>query len=236
MITADALDTSAETALPQNAAPFVRTRLILLFYMVAGLYSFAPSSFGPLMPYIRADLHLDYTVAALHFSALALGVIISGTVGDKVLALVGRKRSLWGGLAGAAVGITILLSAHVAYLTIFGFWLTGLFGSILGQTIDTVFAEQLGEQRTIAITETNIVVSTCAIMAPLMVGIVAQLGLNWRTTLILLIALFAVAGITFRNDPVPEQTDGQETSENGRLVRAAESSYDAPHHFRRNLY
>lgn len=188
----------------QVAHKFVRDRMIWQFYILAGLCSFVASSLGPLMPFLRSELKFNYTITAYHFSAFALGVLISGTFGDKVLDLLGRKKALWAGLAGVASGVAILILGKAAAITISGIFLAGLCASIFGQVVDTVIAEKLGENRTIAITETNIVTSLCATIAPAAIGIFVSRGFDWRTPLVVLIIFFGMAYRLFNRNPIPE--------------------------------
>jgi fucose permease len=201
---------------------FVRTRLIWQFYILAGLCSFVASSLGPMMPFLRGELHFNYTVMAYHFSAFALGVLISGAVGERVMNLLGRKKAMWSGLAGVAIGVTTLLLGQNAAMTIFGIWLAGMCASIFGQVIDTVIAEQLGEQRTIAITETNIVTSICATIAPAAVGLFVANAVNWRAPLAMLILFIAIAYLIFGRNKIPESAESSKAQMhgNGKLAGA----------------
>jgi fucose permease len=183
---------------------FVRTRIIWQFYILAGLCSFVASSLGPMMPFLRSEFKFSYTIMAYHFSAFALGVLVSGAVGDRVMHFLGRKKAMWTGLAGVAIGVTTLILGQNALMTIFGIFFSGMCASIFGQVIDTVIAERLGEQRTIAITETNIVTSLCATVAPAAIGIFVSAGLSWRAPLTALIVLLAISYAFFRGNEIPE--------------------------------
>lgn len=183
---------------------FVRSPIIWLFYVVGGLYAFVPSALGPILPFAREELHYSYSVAAFHFTALSLGVIIAGTVGDRVLNAVGRRRCLWLGVAGVCLGILVLTFGHQVVLTISGAYILGMFGSLMGQTIDTVMAETLGDQRTVAITEINVLTSLCAGMAPAAVSGFVKIGFGWRASLWAVIGLFAVAAAFGLRIKLPE--------------------------------
>ena len=74
------------TELDNHSAPqrFVRVRLTWASYWMFGYFAFLEAVLGPLMPFIRGDLHLSYLLASLHFSAFALGAMAMGTVGDRL--------------------------------------------------------------------------------------------------------------------------------------------------------
>jgi MFS family permease len=88
------------------AAPetFARQRLTWATYGLAGYFAYLQTVLGPLMPMLRAERGLGYTVASLHFSAFALGNVGAGFVGDRALRRWGRRAGLWGGALGMAAG------------------------------------------------------------------------------------------------------------------------------------
>lgn len=59
------------------------------------------------MPALREELGLSYTVASLHFSAFAAGMILAGLVGDRIVRRYGRATVFWTGAAGL-VGVCSL--------------------------------------------------------------------------------------------------------------------------------
>ncbi len=201
---------------------YVRTRMIWQFYILAGLCSFVASSLGPMMPFLKGELNFNYTIMAYHFSAFALGVLISGAFGERVMFFLGRKKAMWAGLAGVAVGVATLLLGTIAVVTVFGVFLAGMCASIFGQVIDTVIAEKLGEQRTIAITETNVVTSICATIAPAAIGIFVSTGINWRAPLAMLIVFLGIAYMVFGGNEIPEAEESEKARAHGggKLAKA----------------
>lgn len=61
-------------ALPK---PFVRVRFTWLAYLMLGYYSYLNSTLGPILPFLRSELELSYSLAGLHVSAFALGLSAS---------------------------------------------------------------------------------------------------------------------------------------------------------------
>ena len=53
-------------------------------YGLVGYFAFMETVLGPIMPFLRTELDLDYTTASLHFSAFALGAVLLGLFGDKL--------------------------------------------------------------------------------------------------------------------------------------------------------
>jgi fucose permease len=177
--------------------PFARDRLTWLGYLLVGNYCYTMAALGPLMPFLRSELQLSYTIAAYHFSAWALGSLFAGTFGDRVVSALGRSRTIVFMGTSYLVGVTIIIVGHSAPFTIFGALVCGFNASILGQTIMALLADRFGAQRAIAITEMNICASICAVLAPFAVSLCVKFGMGWRAALIFPIAAFiflALAG------------------------------------------
>jgi fucose permease len=178
--------------------PFARDRLTWLGYLLVGNYCYTMAALGPLMPFLRSELQLTYTIAAYHFSAWALGSLFAGTFGDGVVSALGRSRTIVVTGTLYLVGVTIIIASHAAPLTIFGALVCGFNASVLGQTIMALMADRFGAQRAIAITEMNISASVCSVMAPFAVSMCVKFGLGWRTALIFPIAAFLLLALAGR--------------------------------------
>src|SRR5215216_1176184 len=96
---------------PANA-PFRRDELTWLAFGMLGFYNFLLSGLGPLMPPLRAELGLSYTIASFHFSAFAVGMILAGLIGDRGVRRYGRRRVFWTGAAGLIAGAVALTIFH----------------------------------------------------------------------------------------------------------------------------
>ena len=67
-----------------SKSPFTRDRFTWLAYLLLAFYTFLEAALGPLMPFLRAELALNYTCGGLHFSAFALGGppwLVIGSIG-----------------------------------------------------------------------------------------------------------------------------------------------------------
>lgn len=178
---------------------FVRDQLTWLGYLMIGMYVFVSAAFGPIMPYFRSELHLSYTVAAYHFSALSLGSLIAGTIGDKSMRLLGRGKTIWLGGLGVIIGACIVVLGTTPVVTIFGAWLAGFCGSQMGQTINSIMADRFKEERAIGITEANIVAAIFSAVAPILVSLIVRGGLSWRLTIAVPAAIYGLLAVTNRN-------------------------------------
>jgi len=73
------------------ATSFTRDRFTWLAYGMLAYFAYMQAALGPLMPFLRDELHLSYTVSGLHLSAFALGMVLAGSLGDHLVQWWGRK-------------------------------------------------------------------------------------------------------------------------------------------------
>jgi fucose permease len=191
---------------------FVRDRFTWLAYLMLAYFAYMQSAVGPLMPFLRQELHLSYTITGLHLSAFALGMVISGLTGEKVARRWGRRLMFWGGGAGLAVGANGLTLAHQAVFTIGSMLLMGWLGSLLLMTIQATLADRHQHLRAIALTESNFGASISSTMAPLLVGTLQRVGLGWQSALWVGVAALALLMLIFYRQPLPERPPAPQTA------------------------
>ncbi len=133
---------STETA----AVPvrFVRDRATWLAYLLSLYYAYLLNILGPLTPFLRSELGLAYTLASLHFSAFAAGMLVAGATADRVAARLGRRRTLWTGAFGMAGGVLILIAGRQPAITITACLLMGSVGSWILAVYPAVLADRHG--------------------------------------------------------------------------------------------
>ena len=88
---------------------FIRDRFTWLAYFMLAYYSYNFTLLGPLMPFLRSELDLSYTVTGLHLSTFALGMAMAGFSADyfskrwvRWVIFFGGRR--WDGLGCAGSG------------------------------------------------------------------------------------------------------------------------------------
>ncbi len=183
--------------------PFRRDRLTWLAYGMLGFFNYLLSGLGPLMPFLRQELNLSYTVASLHFSAFAIGMIVAGLVGDRIVARFGRWATFWAGAAGLSVGaVTLTLFRHPA-LTVGSVLLMGSVGSLALVLIPAVLADRHGPRRAIAIVEANILAAATGAMSGIVIGAGVQTILGWRGAFLLVLAIPLALALRYRDVALP---------------------------------
>src|ERR671917_224468 len=134
-------------------------------YGLVGFFAYMETVLGPIMPFLRKELGLGYTAASLHFSAFALGAVLLGFIGDRIVGRWGRHAALWGGAFGVAAGALFLISSPSAWGTVPAAFAMGICGAQVLVTSQAVLSDRHGEWSAVALTESNVTASGCAIVA-----------------------------------------------------------------------
>jgi MFS family permease len=172
---------------------FDRDRLTWVAYLVLGWYAFLQASPGLVMPYLRAELDLDFTAAGLHVAAFAAGSVIGGLLAARLERAVGRRRSLWAGawlMSGAVVGLTL---GAVAPVTIGSVLLMGIGGGFVLVAVQALLADHHRDRRAVALTEANVAASLGYLLLIGALSLVAAFAIGWRVALLASLAVPVLA-------------------------------------------
>jgi len=181
-------------------------------YLLLGYFTYLVSIQGNILPFLQAELGLSYGAVSLHTSAIAVGIISIGLVGDRIVRRFGRSRMLIVGALGAAFAATLLALAPAAWASIASCVLIGLLGAFIPAIVPAVFSDLFGDSQDIAITESNAVAYAFAIMAPIIAGASAALGWNWRTVPLAGVLMGIVVVAAFFGRAIPENPRAQESA------------------------
>jgi fucose permease len=193
-------------------SPFVRDRFTWLAYLMLAYFAYLQAALGPLMPFLRAELNLNYTLAGLHFSAFALGMVLAGVSGDRLARRWGRWIVFWGGAGGMAAGALCLVLGSRVAITVAGAFIMGWLGAFLLVMIQAGLADRHAEARAVALTESNLGASISAGLSPVVVGGFQRLGLGWRGALVLAVLVLALVGARFLRVTIPDARQGSPRS------------------------
>ena len=181
-----------------------RNRVTWLAYLMLAYLAISQSILGPLMPFLRSELSLNYTLGGLLPAAIAIGLIFSGLIGDRLARRLGRRIVFWGGSIGLVLSVGMLARGRT-FESIFIAALGMGFASSLTQVIiQALLSDQHGEHRAVAITEANVAASLSTTLTPLIIGGMPLLGLDWRLIPVLPFSILTMLGIFFYREPIPE--------------------------------
>lgn len=184
--------------------PYERSPFTWLMYLALGYFAYYQAALGTLMPFLREDLALSYTAGSLHFVSFSAGVVLAGATGDRVVARFGRRLVFWGSALLGSGGLLLLTGGDSLTITLLGCLVMGLAGAQLVMVIQAGLAEWYRELRAVAMTESNVAASACAILSPLCIGGAEGLGLGWRVGLLLAVVALAMLLLFGRRVTIPE--------------------------------
>ncbi len=174
---------------------FHRSQQTWFLYLPFAISGFVINVLGPVTPFLKSELNLSYTVTSLHFSAFAAGMILAGTIGHLLVARLGRSGVFWFGLFGMCLSTMGMIAAQAAWMTIGAAFLMGCIGSLLLTVIPSSLADEHGENRSVALSESNLIAAVSSAAAPLMVGWFSYTWLGWRFALVIPLAAALVLWI-----------------------------------------
>ena len=154
---------------------FRRDSFTWLAYLFLAFYSYFINGLGPITPFLMDELKLSYTVSSLHFSAFAVGMLLAGLAGHRLIERVGRWQALWIGAFGITASTALLVAGRSPAITIGASFCMGLVGSLILVVVPSALSDQHGERRAVALSEANVLASLVATAVPLMVGLCARL-------------------------------------------------------------
>lgn len=190
---------------------FVRDRVTRLCYLLLAWFAYLQAAPGLVLPYLRNELHLTYSVGGLHVAAFAAGSLIAGVLGPRVERLLGRRTMLWSAAAVMGIGAIGLTAGGVVAVTVGSVLLLGLGGGTLLVTVQAVLADHHGELRTIAFTEANLAASAAYVVLIGVLSFTAAIGLGWRIALLASLLVPLLAWLANRRLPItaaPPVPDG----------------------------
>jgi fucose permease len=155
---------------------------------------------GPLSVFLKSDMGLSYTIASLHYSAFALGILLIGVVGGPLVARIGRWRALWIAVAGLCVGAVGLIVGRSSLVTIGASFAMGFVGSLIMILVPSILADIHGGSRAVALSEANVLAEIVAACSPLLLGFFTQSVGNWRPAMAIPLIAPAVMVFFFRGE------------------------------------
>ena len=175
-------------------------------YLLLGCFTFLASIQGNILPFLKTELALSYRMVSLHTSAIAVGILLVGLLGDRFSRRFGRRVALAVGAIGSAGAAVLLCLSPAAWASIASCALIGLSGALIPMAVNALLTDVHGERREIAFTEANAVAYGFAIMAPILTGLCIWLGWNWRLALLADAAAAVAIWVWFLGTPIPEDT------------------------------
>ena len=194
----------SKTMMP-SIQPFARDRLTWLAYAMLAYIGFSQSILGPLMPFLRSELHLNFTRGGFLPATLAIGLILSGMIGARLARQWSRRSVFWSGAIGLGIGVVLLTLSRQFGLSLVAVLGMGFCSSLTQVMIQAVLSDHHAEQRAIAITEANVAASFSATLTPLVIGGLQSLQVGWRAIALLVFLFLALLALSFFRQSIPDR-------------------------------
>jgi MFS family permease len=171
-----------------------------MVYLQLATYGYFLYAFTPSVTLLRDDEHTSRAISGLHGTGLAVGAILAGLAGPRIIERVGRARMIWFSMFLLCLGIGVFTSCRIVPVTIAGAVIAGFGGTVIVNLSAAILtAHHRGAAGGAAVTEANGFASSCGTFAPLLVSAAIALGVGWRGGVLVTVIFAAVIAIVFRN-------------------------------------
>jgi MFS family permease len=196
---------------------FRRDAPTLLCYGAVAGYAFWLYAFGPALALLRAELGLSYTLLGVYSALWSVGAALVGVSFAVIARRLHRAALLWCSAAAAAAGAALFAAAHAVALTLLGAVILGFAGTTLLTCTQAVLSDRHGERRDRALTEANVGAAACAVLAPLLLGLLQGTPAGWRAAMGLPAVVLAGLYVRYRRLPLaPAAANGRHGGHGGR--------------------
>ena len=202
---------------PVRGEVFHRDAPTLLCYGALAGYAFWLYAFGPALALLRAELHFSYTMLGVYSALWSAGAVLVGASFAGLARRLPRAALLWYSAAGATVGAVLFAVTHTIALTLLGAAVLGFAGTTLLTSTQAILSDRHGERRDRALTEANVGAAACAVLAPLLLGLLLHTPAGWRSALALPALLLAGLYLRYRHQSLPAATAGRPAEGRARL-------------------
>lgn len=194
---------------------FRRDRLTWLAYALLGWFAYLQASPGLVVPHLRDELGLSYSVGGLHVAAFAVGSVVAGLTAAPLERHAGRRRLLWLSAAAMTGGTAVLVAGRTGAVTVGAMLVMGTGGGLLLVTIQALLSDHHGPRRAIALTEANVAAGVSYVVLIGGLSLAAVLELGWRAALVAVLALPPLAWWLTRRERI--EAPPALAGEHGRL-------------------
>lgn len=176
-----------------SPTPYRRDRLTIYSYVTLAAYVWGIYGLGPALLLMRDETGMSRTMASLHSTGLAVGIVGAGLLTSAAIRTFGRSGAMQWGAAGASLGLIGLATGPVPWVSVPSSVLLGFCGSIAVNALNAFFSVRHGVHAPTAIGESNALAVLAGMVAPLTMGALVAADLNWRLALFVPVVIFGVS-------------------------------------------
>ncbi|MCP4381704.1 MAG: MFS transporter [Hyphomicrobiales bacterium] len=179
-------------------------------YLLLGCFTYVISIQGNILPFLKAELDLSYAAVSLHTSAIAIGMLMVGSIGERVVRRFGRHSVFTAAGLVCSVAAVLLALATAAWASLGATLLFGLAGAFIPAILHAILSDIHGPRRDIAYTEANAVAYLFAIIAPVLTAVFVWIGWGWRPAILAISLMIVVIVASFVRYPMPVSAEVRE--------------------------
>jgi predicted MFS family arabinose efflux permease len=166
----------------------IRTKPTWVAYLQMGAYGAFVYALGASQILLRDEQQTSRTVAGLHGSAWALGLVIMSLFSASITLRIGRGRAMRVGSIVMVLGILGYTSGLPVFVTIASVVIAGLGGALMVTGLSAFLSSQQKAAAPAAISEANALGAIAGLLGAVGVGVGVSLTLGWRPALWVLMA------------------------------------------------
>jgi hypothetical protein len=168
-------------------------------YIAQAAIGYVIYGLGAAGPYLRTQLDLSDAEVGLHSTALAVGLVVAGTVAAALGRRYGEAAVRGGAIAAIAVAIPVLAATPSIIATLGASLLIGLgAGTLLGHVNATLGAPG-GRLARLRLARANVWAMIAAFVGPVIVAAGASIGPGWWFGLLPALGLLGVVALDLRS-------------------------------------
>lgn len=157
---------------------------------------------GYLVPLLRRDLGLSESVAGLHASAIAVGIILSGVAGERFVRRLGLDAAGRAAIVGlGAAGVAIAIAPHPA-VSLPGGLVLGFFAGAVLSWVNQGLSALGGHAANVALARVNLVSLIATLFAPLAIAAFDDWGIGGRLGLLVPLPLIGLLELVNWRRPI----------------------------------
>jgi hypothetical protein len=177
-----------------------RVQAVRLAYANQAVLSYAFYTLGAAIAFVAVALSLSETAAGLHATLMAVGVISTGVLGERLDHAIGVTATQRAGLAVLAVGLLLLAWAPALEITLLAALATGLgAGTIFGHANRALGTGGVAAGR-LQFMRAAVAAKAAQLLVPLTISLGVALALGWQLVVVPVLIAIVVLLVASRLD------------------------------------
>lgn len=158
-------------------------------YLDQAIVAYLLYGVGAVTAFLAVALSLSDSVAALHSSLLAVGLLAAGFVGDRLDRMLGSRPAHWLAYLLLLVATVCITTAAALPVTLAGAALVGLGTGLLLAHLNRTLTRGGGTLARVRMSRSALVAMAATICVPIAIGIGENSGLGWQAAFVVAVAL-----------------------------------------------